>query len=248
MKVLLLGGTAEARELALALDIAGVSFVSSLAGRVSRPRLPVGEVRIGGFGGVSGLLSYLRQQEVTDIVDATHPFATTMTEHACTATKLSGLRLIRYARPGWSARPDARGWRWAPTLDDVCRIAGSLGTVPFVTTGRQTLSAFRVWSDREVLVRVVEPVDEPLPPSWAVVHDRGPYDIGGEIELMRRHQIDVLVTKDSGGDYTSAKLDAAAWLGVPVVALSRPLRSPDLQEVSSVDACLATLLDRSPEN
>lgn len=242
MKVLLLGGTAEARELAVRLERVEVPFVSSLAGRVSHPRLPVGEVRVGGFGGVDGLLAYLREHAVTDVVDATHPFATAMTDHACTATRLGGTRLLRYARPGWSRRSDAAGWHWAPSVDDVRRVAGALGRRPFLTSGRQTLDRFTGWTDRDVLVRVVEPVDRPLPPRWTVVHDRGPYDVADEVELMRRHRIDVLITKDSGGDYTSAKLDAAATLDVPIVVLSRPPRPEGLDEVSSVDECLALLL------
>lgn len=245
MKVLLLGGTAEARELAARLERLGVPFVSSLAGRVSQPRLPAGEVRMGGFGGSEGLLSYLRENAVTELIDATHPFAATMTQNAYVATQSAGIPLIRYARPGWSTRPDALGWHWAPTLPEVFRIAGALGARPFLTSGRQTLGAFAGWADRDVLVRVVEPVDRPVPPRWTVIHDRGPYDVPGEVELMHRERIDVLVTKDSGGEYTSAKLDAATELEIPVVALSRPLLPQRLDEVSSVDACVALLLHRS---
>lgn len=242
MRVLLLGGTAEARELAARLHDLGIPFASSLAGRVSNPRLPAGEVRVGGFGGVQGLRAYLRAQAVTHVVDATHPFATTMTEHAYAATLSAGIPLIRYARPGWSTRPDAECWHWAPTLPEVCRIAGTLGARPFLTSGRQTLGAFAEWSDLHVLVRVVEPVDQPVPPRWRVIHDRGPYDVAGEVELMRRERIDVLVTKDSGGGYTHAKLDAAAELAIAVVVLSRPLPPQGLDQVNSVDACVALLL------
>lgn len=243
MKVLLLGGTAEARALAVRLEQAGVSFVSSLAGRVSRPRLPVGEVRVGGFGGAEGLAAYVRENRVTVIVDATHPFAVTMTDHACAAARLAGIRLIRYARPGWSDRPDAAGWHWASTLDEVRQVAGDLGNRPFLTSGRQTLDSFAPWSGRTVLVRVVEPIDQPLPPNWTVVEDRGPYEVASEIALLREHGIDVLVTKDSGGSYTNAKLDAAALLDVPVVVLSRPAAPDDLRQVSSLDECVDLLLD-----
>jgi len=246
VKVLLLGGTAEARELADRLNCAGVPFVSSLAGRVSRPRLPVGEVRIGGFGGPQGLRAYIVANDVTDVVDATHPFATTMAEHACQAAASAGVRLLRFARPGWSGRGDATGWHWASTLEEVREIASGLGRRPFVTSGRQTLGSFASWSERTVLIRVVEPVDELLPPSWMIIHDRGPYVVAGEIELMSEHAIDVLITKDSGGDYTSAKLDAAAALGVPVVVLSRPVRPSGLTEVSSVGACVESLLRPPP--
>lgn len=241
MFILVLGGTAEARELAARLHADDVPFVSSLAGRVARPRLPVGRVRIGGFGGAAGLAAYLRESGVTHLIDATHPFAATMTEHATQAAADVGIPMIRLARPGWSGRPDAAGWRWCDSLLDVCDAAGGLGVRPFVTSGRQTLPAFAGWNDRDVLVRVVEPVQEPLPPRWTVVQDRGPYDVDGEVALLRHHDIDVLVTKDSGGDYTSAKLDAAAASGVPVVVLARPGGPAGLPEVSSVDGCLALL-------
>ena len=241
MFVLVLGGTAEARDLAARLHGAAVPFVSSLAGRVARPRLPVGAVRIGGFGGVTGLAAYLREYRVTHLIDATHPFAATMTGHAAQAAAEAGVPLVRLARPGWSGRPDAAEWHWCGALSEVCDIAGEVGVRPFVTSGRQTLPAFAAWDDRDVLVRVVEPVQETLPPRWTVVLDRGPYDVDGEVALLRQHAVDVLVTKDSGGAYTSAKLDAAAALGVPVVVLSRPAGPVGLREVSSVEACLALL-------
>ena len=241
MFVLVLGGTAEARDLAGRLHRAAVPFVSSLAGRVARPRLPAGQVRIGGYGGEAGLAAYLREHDVTHLIDATHPFAVTMTRHAAQAAADVGIPLIRLARPGWAGRPDSAGWRWCATLPEVCDVAGGFGVRPFVTSGRQTLPAFSAWDDRDVLVRVVEPVQQSLPPRWTVVQDRGPYDVAGEMALLRRREIDVLVTKDSGGDYTSAKLDAAAALQVPVVVLSRPAGPAGLREVSSVDGCLALL-------
>ena len=241
MRVLLLGGTAEARDLADRLLTKGIPCVSSLAGRVSSPRLPVGEVRRGGFGGVHGLAAYLRAEDITHIVDATHPFATTMTRNALDAGRRVGVPVLRYARPSWSSRPDAASWHWADTLPEVCRTAESLGDRPFICTGRQTLWAFAGWADRDVLVRVVEPLAEPVPPRWQVVKDRGPYDVAGEYALMQAHRIDVLLTKDSGGAYTSAKLDAAAALGVPVVVLRRPPPPPGLDEFSLVEACLAAL-------
>jgi len=241
VRVLVLGGTAEAREVAAALDADGIDVVSSLAGRVSRPRLPVGRVRIGGFGGVEGLATYLAAEGLSAVVDATHPFATTMSGHAREAGARAGVPVVRFARPGWGDRPDAAGWHWETSLEAVCRTAGSLGQRPFISSGRQTLPAFAGWTDRDVLVRVVEPLDEPPPARWSVVEDRGPYAVAGEVALLRRHRVDVLVTKDSGGSYTSAKLDAAAQLGVPVVVLARPAAPQGAREVTTVAACLAAL-------
>lgn len=241
VRVLILGGTAEARALAASLVGGGISVTSSLAGRVSRPRLPVGEVRIGGFGGVEGLATYLEARGITHLVDATHPFASTMTAHAAAAATRARVPVLRYARPGWGDRPDAGGWHWAPSLEGVCRLAGELGSRPFLSSGRQTLPFFASWTDRDVLVRVVEPLDEPAPPRWTVIEDRGPYLLDGERALLREHRIDVLVTKDSGGSYTSAKLDAAAELRIPVVVLARPAAPSGLDTVTTVGAALARL-------
>lgn len=242
MRVLILGGTAEARDLASALQSHGIHFASSLAGRVSQPRLPVGEVRIGGFGGIAGLEQYLHESGVTHVIDATHPFAATMSRHAAEAASAAHLPLIRLERPGWGTRPDAAHWHWEPDLTAVRTCAEALGTRPFITSGRQTLHAFEAWGDRQVLVRVVEALDAAKPDAWTVIRDRGPYSLHGELTLMRTHGIDVLITKDSGGTYTSAKLDAAQQLGIPVVVLQRPPMSTNARAVTDVEECLTALL------
>lgn len=239
--VLVLGGTAEARALALELEARGVSFLSSLAGRVSRPRLPVGEVRVGGFGGVDGLAKFLVDHAVTAVVDATHPFAATMTAHAAQACAQTRTSLVRLARPGWAVHPDASSWTWVATHDEARAAAETLGDRPFLTTGRQTLGHYASWSDRDVLVRVVEPLEGAPPPRWTVVEDRGPYAVEGERALLQAHRVDVLLTKDSGGSYTSAKLTAARELGVPVVVVERPAPPSDVLAVSSVDDVVVAL-------
>lgn len=241
VRVLLLGGTAEARDLAAALAATDIAFTSSLAGRVSHPRLPVGEVRIGGFGGAEGLIAYMRAQQVTHLVDATHPFARTMSEHAAQACEVTGISLIRLERPGWTARPDADAWHWAQDLDDVRTQAESIGRRPFITSGRQTLYAFASWTDRNVLVRIVEPLNTATPPGWTVIEDRGPYSQTSERALMHAHAIDVLITKDSGGPHTAAKLDAAAELHIPVVVLARPASAQSATVVTDVAGCLNAL-------
>lgn len=233
-RLLLLGGTAEARELARVLHNAGVEVVSSLAGRVSRPRLPVGEVRVGGFGGAAGLAHALVEGRFSHLVDATHPFAATMTEHAVEAGELAGVPVLRLARPGWAAHPHSVGWHWVDTLDAARDVGERLGARPFLTTGRQTLASFSSWSDRPVLVRVVEPLDPPGPPAWTVVLDRGPYAVEPEEALMSRHGVDVLLTKDSGGGYTAAKLDAAHRLGIPVVVVRRPPTPAGIARTASI--------------
>lgn len=243
-RVLLLGGTAEARALASALVAGGTDVVSSLAGRVSSPRMPVGPVRVGGFGGVDGLVRELREGGFTHLVDATHPFATTMTSHAAAAARAAGVPCLRLARPGWSAHPDAGRWCWVDSYTDARVEAERLGTrKPFLTTGRQTLEHFAAWTDREVVVRVVEPLDRGAPSAWTVLLDRGPFGVEDERKLMREHGVDLLLTKDSGGDYTAAKLDAARGLGVPVVVVRRPAVPSGLTEVATVADVLTWLSD-----
>lgn len=240
-RVLVLGGTAEARELAEQLERDGRwAYVSSLAGRVSRPRLPVGETRIGGFGGVEGLRAFLEAGEFTAVVDATHPFATQMRANAVSATSALGLPMIRLARPGWAVHPDASLWTWVDDYDAARRAVEALGGLrPFLTSGRQTLPHFLRWSERdvpvrEVLVRVVEPLDISVPPSWTVLLDRGPFGVDEERRIMRDHGVDALVTKDSGGSYTAAKLTAARELAIPVVVVRRPAPPAGLVEVADV--------------
>jgi precorrin-6A/cobalt-precorrin-6A reductase len=240
--VLVLGGTAEARALAAALDARpGLRVVSSLAGRVSAPSLPAGEVRIGGFGGVPGLTGWLNEHRAAAVVDATHPFAERISAIAVQACAGTSTPLIRLQRPGWAGRPDAGCWHWVGSLPDAAALLPGLGRRVLLTTGRQGLATFyplatRVW----FLARCVDP-PEPSPPAGVeVILDRGPYTLAGELVLLRRHRIDVLVTKDSGGDLTVAKLDAAARLGLPVVVVRRPAEA-DAASVRTVEAALGWL-------
>ncbi|HEX6342975.1 cobalt-precorrin-6A reductase [Umezawaea sp.] len=226
----MLGGTGEARRLAARLP---GRVVSSLAGRVTDPRLPEGEVRIGGFGGVGGLVEWLRVNDVTAVVDATHPFAATMTAHAVEATALAGVPLLVLRRPGWTARP-GDDWRWVDSLEEAA--ATLPGERVFLTTGRQDIGVF-AGVDRWFLARSVEPPEPPVPHRLHVLLDRGPFTVDGEVALMRRHAVDVLVTKDSGGDQTAAKLVAARRLGIPVVVVRRP-PPPAAPTVDSVDAAV----------
>lgn len=245
MTVLILGGTAEARALADGLVAAGVPLISSLAGRVQHPRLPAGPVRSGGFGGAEGLARYLQSEQIELLVDATHPYATAMTANAAQAARLADVPAVRLARPGWSHHPDADSWTWVDDHQEALQAAEDhlrhTSGVPFLSTGRQTLAHYAAWREMPVLVRVVEPLDD-APTAWTVVLDRGPYTLESERELLQRNNIGVLLSKDSGGAYTAAKLTAAGELGVPVVVVRRPDVPSGLVEEPSVEAVLGRIV------
>lgn len=243
MTVLVLGGTAEARALAAALVAADVPCLTSLAGRVRRPRLPVGPTRIGGFGGAAGLAAYVRGQAVTAVVDATHPFAARISDHAASACRDAGVALVRLQRPGWADDAGAARWHWVDDHDEAAGVAARRADRVLLTTGRQQLHRFTApLCDHAVLARVVDPVDEPLPPRWRLLLGRGPYHLDDELELMRDHGTQVLVTKDSGGSATRAKLDAADRLGVDVVVVRRPAPVEGVPQVSDVAAAARWVL------
>ncbi|WP_433528341.1 cobalt-precorrin-6A reductase [Micromonospora sp. CA-263727] len=240
-RVLILGGTAEARALAARLaDQPAVAVVSSLAGRVADPRLPVGEVRVGGFGGVDGLARWLSAQHIDVVVDATHPYAARMRVAAVAAADTAGLAHLRLERPGWTAQPGDR-WHRVPDVPAATRTLPALGRRVLLTTGRQSLSAFLPLSGLWILARVVDEPPEPIPAHVRLLRSRGPYTLRGELDLMRTHRIDVLVTKNSGGPLTEAKLDAARRLGLPVLMIDRPAPVASSTTVTTVEEALRWL-------
>ncbi len=202
MTVLILGGTAEARELAGALDAEGTRVVSSLAGRVARPRLPAGEVRIGGFGGAGKLHDWLRENEVAAVIDATHPFAEKISASAARACPDAGVPLLRLERPGWS-EGDGDEWHWVDDLTAAAALIPALGRRAFLTTGRQGLTEFAGDDETWFLIRCVDPPHPPLPRQHELLLDRGPYTRAGELTLIEQHAIDVVVTK---GGITGAQI------------------------------------------
>jgi precorrin-6A/cobalt-precorrin-6A reductase len=241
-RILILGGTAEARELAATLHAEGHHVITSLAGRVARPRLPVGEVRIGGFGGPDALAAWLLSNDIAAIVDATHPFAERISASAARASEQAGVPLLRLERPGWTEGPGDR-WHWVDGLDEAATRVSELGSRVLLATGRQGLAAFAGVSDAWFLIRCVDPPDDPLPPRREVLLDRGPYTLEGELALIDGHDIDVVVTKDSGGEHTRAKLDAARTRELPVIVMRRPPR-PAAKTVTGVDEVVAWVSER----
>ncbi len=239
--VLILGGTTEARRLAAELTTdPTLRVTSSLAGRVAEPRLPAGEVRIGGFGGPDGLAAWLREQRVDALIDATHPFAGTISRNAATAAAEVHVPLLALRRPSWVP---VTGDSWHPvgSLDEAAAALPALGRRIFLTTGRQGLAAFAHLTDLHFLARSVDAPEPPMPPRTEILLDRGPFTLDGERAVLREHRIDVLVTKDSGGAATAPKLTAARELHLPVVIVSRPQPPTGVPEAPDVAGVIAWL-------
>jgi precorrin-6A/cobalt-precorrin-6A reductase len=233
MRVLILGGTREARDLAgTASGEPGFEIVSSLAGRVRDPVLPAGPVRVGGFGGVDGLREWLAANDIDAVVDATHPFAGTISAHAAVAAAALDLPILHVRRPGWRAGPGDRWFRVPDTAAAANTVAG-LGDRIFLTIGRQEAGAFAALTLQWFLIRAIDPPTTALPPEHELVLARGPFTVDEETRLLTEYRIDALVTKDSGGELTAAKLAAARIRGIPVVVIDRPPLSPGAVTVGS---------------
>jgi precorrin-6A/cobalt-precorrin-6A reductase len=223
-RILILGGTGEARALAAAVVARGLEVETSLAGITSDPALPPGQVRRGGFGGRQGLLHYLDQAGVAVIADATHPFAATISGHAVAAAAAAGLPYVRLERPPWTPEP---GDRWSAVADaGAAAAAVPPGATALVTIGRKELEAFAARPDIKVVARMIEPPGFEPPARWRIVLARPPFPADDELALMRDEGVSVLVTKNAGGKATEGKLVAARALGIPVIMIERPAKPP----------------------
>lgn len=242
MRLLLLGGTAEARELAAHLH-PRIDVISSLAGRVPDPALPVGAVRVGGFGGASGLRDWLAGNAITAVVDATHPFAATMTANAAQACAELGVPHVVLSRPPW----DPAGTLEVDSDAEAAEVvAGKEYSRVFLTTGRSGVAAFSRGRARFLIRVVTAPDPDTLPVDHELLLSRGPYHYDSEHELLRSRRIEAVVTKNSGGALTRAKLDAAHDLGVDVVMIRRPPLPAGVAVVDSVNEALDWVLAAQP--
>ncbi len=229
--ILILGGTRDAHQIATGLQAACVDFVVSLAGVTRKPVQRSYATRMGGFGGADGLAEYLGKREITGLIDATHPFAENISRSAVVGAKAAGVPLIRYVRPAW----DNTGFQSVSDLDSAAAALPS-GARAFLTVGGRSLDPFTNRLDVWFLFRGVDPMDNPFTHGAALVQ-RPPFTLDGEIALMKAHKITHLVTKNSGGALTRAKLDAAAELGIPVIMVERPVL-PVVENASTVSDIL----------
>lgn len=246
MRALILGGTGEARALAKRLVDAGWFVTSSLAGRVSEPKLPVGAVRIGGFGGPAGLTKWLINDATEVIIDATHPYAERISESAAEAARATGLPLIALHRPAWDKVP-GDNWLEVASMEEAAALVKDRFNSPFLTIGRQQLAPFAKDSTGRYLIRCVEKPSVPLPKQHTLVLSRGPFDVAGERKIMRDYAVDCVVTKNSGGALTYAKIEAARDLKKPVIMMQRPqLPGKDIATIATtVDEAFNAVMRRS---
>ncbi|WP_273207057.1 cobalt-precorrin-6A reductase [Marinobacter subterrani] len=240
MKVLILGGTSEANTLAPALAVRNIPAVYSYAGRVSNPKPQPVPVRTGGFGGTQGLADFLRRENITHLVDATHPFAQQMSLNAVAAAAEIGTPLLALTRSAWKPEPGDQ-WQRMPTMEAaVASLRGKQQRV-MLAIGRMHLDEFAAQPQHHYLLRLVDQPLEPLPlPHRTIVVDRGPFTVEEDRALLQRHRIELVVSKNAGGEGAAAKLVAARELGIPVLMIDRPLLPPR-DEVHHVERVLQWL-------
>jgi len=240
-RILILGGTSEARLLAEAL--AGrddCDVLLSLAGRTEKPAAQPVPVRIGGFGGAAALADFLKAGGYGLLIDATHPFAERISANAAFAADVTSIAAIALRRPEWQRHQSDR-WREVESIPAAIAALGPSPRRVFLATGRQGARHAEAAPQHTYLIRSVDPVEPPLAlAKVAYILDRGPFTLEGECALLRQHDIDAIVAKNSGGDATYAKIEAARMLGIEVMMVTRA-RAPAVKAVDTVEAALAAI-------
>lgn len=241
-RVLILGGTSEASVLATRLAArADLTVISSLAGRVRQPQLPTGIVRVGGFGGVAGLISYLVDENIDVVIDATHPFASKISGNAELACQTLSVPLIALERPPWEPKKHDC-WRVVPDAQAAASMVNHNHNRVFLSIGRQELDAFSNCEDAWFLVRTIDEPDTKMPTHSKLILKRGPFPLNDELQMLRDEFINLIVSKNSGGTATYSKIEAARTLQIPVVMIDRP-RKHALPTVGRIDDVLQKLAE-----
>jgi precorrin-6A/cobalt-precorrin-6A reductase len=240
-RILILGGTTEARLLAGRLaDRPDFGVTVSLAGRTAEIVEQSAPTRVGGFGGVAGLAAYLDRERIDALVDATHPYAEIISAHAVEAAQTAGIPLLALRRPAWKREP-GDAWTTVATMAQAVAAIGSAPQRVFLAIGRKEVGAFVAAPQHVYLVRSVDPIEPPPAlPNATYVLGRGPFTEAGDLALMRTHSIEALVCRNSGGSAGYAKIAAARRLALTVVIVERPAL-PAATTVETVEAALAWL-------
>ncbi len=239
-RILLLGGTNEASRLAGALAERGADAVFSYAGRTTKPIPQPLPTRIGGFGGVEGLKRFIADEGITHIVDATHPFAAGMCWNAAAAAEATGVESLSLQRPPWAPQA-GDDWTEVGDVDAAVRALPAARTRIFLAIGRQNIGAFATAPQHHYVLRIVDEPDGPLPlPDCAAIVSRGPFTRDGDAAMMRERGIELVVSKNAGGNIARAKIDAARELGLPVIMIARP-EQPERTTVATVEDALGWL-------
>ncbi len=235
--LLLLGGTTEATALARRLSETGLRATFSYAGRVARPKTQPLPTRTGGFGGVEGLVQYIRTHAITHVVDATHPFAARMSQNAASACLRTNTPLAALTRPAWTAQP-GDAWTHVPDIPAAVKWLAGPPRCVMLAIGRMHLEAFAAQPQHRYLLRVIDPPQSPIGlPNHQMVIGAGPFTLQDDTALLRQHKIDLVLSKNAGGTAARAKIDAARALGIEVLMIDRPAM-PDRAEFHQVDAVL----------
>ncbi|MFJ5537439.1 cobalt-precorrin-6A reductase [Vreelandella titanicae] len=244
IKILILGGTSEASALASAVAKRGLPAIFSYAGRVNTPKPQPLPTRIGGFGGVNGLATFLVQERISHIVDATHPFAAQMSTSVVAAAAQSGVKAIAFTRPAWQT-VNGDQWQSVASIDEaVSTLAGPPQRV-LLAIGRMHLSAFAAQPQHHYVLRLVDQPTSPPPlPDVSTVIDRGPFTLEGDLALLENQRIQRIVCKNAGGEGAASKLTAARTLGLPIVMIERPALPPR-HEVHRIDDVFSWLSDHA---
>ncbi|MAY48170.1 MAG: cobalt-precorrin-6A reductase [Rhodobacteraceae bacterium] len=220
--LLILGGTSDATALVHAVAASGLAATLSLAGRVAHPVPSPIPQRTGGFGGPEGLAAYLRDHQITHLIDATHPCAARMSRNAIAASELTGVPLIALPRPPWRAEPRDH-WIHVHDMAAAAQALSGPAQRVFLAIGRQQIDVFATQPQHHYVLRLVDPPSAPLPlPDAQAIIARGPFAEADDLKLLRDHAIDCVVSKNSGGSGAYAKIAAARHLGLPVIMIDRP--------------------------
>lgn len=242
MRVLILGGTGDAVELAGRISkLDGVEVFTSLAGRTQNPKVEnLDNIRIGGFGGVTGLVKYFQDTNIEAVIDATHPFARQISNHGAIAANQVQIPYLMMVRPAWEKQPEDN-WIEVESLEQAAQVLMEVGERVFLTVGRQEIGLFSHLEEIWFLMRMIDPPTDVKIPTGKIILERGPFSLERDRQLMIAYNIDHLISKNSGGNATYAKIIAARELNIPVIMIKRP-PTPECMQVKDIDAAVDWLI------